>query len=414
MRNGGRVYGYDLDPENKGVLKVVPDQSEHVLHDFFEKCVELGSAGAVHRYLHKQGIKTPVYSSRRNKTRGGTPFTKPAVIRVLSNPFYIGKIQYKDELFDGQHEAIVSKKLFRKVQNILEHNREGRNSRREQRKHVFLLQGLMRCGKCGCIMTPRSSNGRGRKKYFYYECSKSAHTAALDCDARYIPAEPAEEFVIEQLKKAVLSEDEIRRVVEHANKKRSQSMKQLSAEETRMKSNLSEIRKKIEAIVDAVESGKSFRSFKKRLGKLEAEEEELSRELENITLKKEKTEERLLSAEVMADNYRTVPEIIDKLVASKNWTRLKSVLGQYVDVIEWHEDPDDRKAGTVKIMLFEHAYPPNGNDSGKVEETRKKISAPLVNDVALSGNNRLRIQSLVRTRSLGNCKICNDSQVSQP
>jgi site-specific DNA recombinase len=39
LRNGGRIYGYDLDPDNKGVLKIVPEQAEHVLHDFFEKCV---------------------------------------------------------------------------------------------------------------------------------------------------------------------------------------------------------------------------------------------------------------------------------------------------------------------------------------------------------------------------------------
>jgi len=386
LRNGGRIYGYELDPDNKGVLLVEPEQAAHVRHDFFEKCVELGSAGAVQRYLHQRGIITPEFVSRRGKTQGGKPFNKPAVIRMLTNPFYVGKISWKGEVFDGQHEPIVPDKLFEEVQRILGRNRKGRNNRKIQRQHLFILQGLMRCGRCGCMMTPRSSHGRGGKKYFYYECGKHARTQGLECNTSYVPAEPAEEFVIEQLKQAVLSEDEIRKVVEEANKKRSQTMKGLIAEETQAKKHLAQLRKKIEAIVSAVEEGKSFRAFSKRLQILEAEEEELTKALEAITLKKDKTEERLLSAEVMAENYRTVPQIIDELVATENWMRLKSVLSQYVDVIEWHEDEDDRRAGTVRIMLFEHAYPPDGGDGDGDGETRKKISASPSASDALSDN----------------------------
>jgi hypothetical protein len=135
-------------------------------------------------------------------------------------------------------------------------------------------------------------------------------------------------------------------------------------------------------MVAAVERGKPIRSLRKRLRELEKEEDELIQALEVIDLKRDKTEERLLSAEVMAENYHTVPEIIDGLVAAENWNRLKSLLSQYVEVIEWNQDAKDRKAGTVKIMLFEHAY------SAKAEAS-KEISAPLVNNGALSSNNRL-------------------------
>lgn len=261
LRNGGRVYGYDLDPDNKGVLKVVPEQAEHVLHDFFEKCVDLGSAGAVHRHLNDKGILTPVYESRRGKSQGGTPFTKPRVIKVLTNPFYIGKIQHKDEIYDGQHEAIVPQDLFDQVQTILDKNRMDHTGPREQRSHVFLLQGLIRCGKCGSIMTPRSSHGRGGKRYFYYECSKANHSANITCDTKYLPAERVEEFLTNQLRQAVLSEEEIRRVVDSANGRRGEVMKKFEEEEARLLASRSEIRKKIETIVDAVEGGQPLKSL---------------------------------------------------------------------------------------------------------------------------------------------------------
>ena len=387
LRNGGRVYGYELDPENKGVLKVVPEQADHVLHDFFEKCVETGSAGGVHRYLHEKGIYTPVYESRRGNSHGGTPFTKPAVIRVLTNPFYLGKIQHKNEIYNGQHKAIVEEELFNKVQAILGKNRKTCTGPRKQRTHTFLLQGLMRCGKCGCIMTPRSSHGHGGKKYYYYECSKGAHSANLDCNTAYVPAEPIEKFLIEQLKKAVLTEDEIRSVVNRANGKRGEVMQKFAEEEARLITKRTKVQAKIENIVDAVEDGKPMRSFEKRLKKLEREEELLTKEADALRLKKDKTEEKLLSAEVIAENYRAVPEIIDGLVATKNWSRLKSLLQQYVEVIEWNEAEDDRKAGVVKIMLFEHACLPDG-------EPRKEMSAPLVNNGAFKCNDWLLLQDL--------------------
>ncbi|MCP4674841.1 MAG: hypothetical protein GY854_04880 [Deltaproteobacteria bacterium] len=257
----------------------------------------------------------------------------------------------------------------------------------------------MRCGKCGCMMTPRSSIGRGRKRYFYYECAKSARTASLDCDTKYVPAKPVESFVLEQLKKAVLSEDEIRLVVERANKQRSQTMKRLTTEETQVKNRLKEVRKKVQAIVLAVEEGTSFKAFKKRLTTLEADEEDLTRELDSITLKKDKTEEKLLSAEIIVDNYLIVPQIIDQLVATENWSRLKSVLSQYIDVIEWNEDENDRRAGTARVMLFEHAYSQNSSDIGEFGETRRETSAPLVNNGALSCNDRLLLTDLNRRPS---------------
>lgn len=43
---------------------------------------------------------------------------------ILSNPTYQGKVQFNDQVFQGEHEAIVEEGLFHKVQSMArEHTR---------------------------------------------------------------------------------------------------------------------------------------------------------------------------------------------------------------------------------------------------------------------------------------------------
>ena len=39
---------------------------------------------------------------------------------VLSNPIYQGKVQFNDQVYQGEHEAIVDEGLFHKVQSMTE------------------------------------------------------------------------------------------------------------------------------------------------------------------------------------------------------------------------------------------------------------------------------------------------------
>ena len=39
---------------------------------------------------------------------------------VLSNPMYQGKVQFNDQVYQGEHETIVDEGLFHKVQSMTE------------------------------------------------------------------------------------------------------------------------------------------------------------------------------------------------------------------------------------------------------------------------------------------------------
>jgi hypothetical protein len=52
-------------------------------------------------------------------SRNGKPLGVSALWKILTNPFYTGKIRYGDELLPGNHTSIVSEENFKRVQKVL-------------------------------------------------------------------------------------------------------------------------------------------------------------------------------------------------------------------------------------------------------------------------------------------------------
>ena len=92
---GGKVpIGYLL---GDGEL-LIDDKYAEVVNLIIEKYLELGSAGAVKRWLNNQGILTPVRHHRNGQQTGGKPFYTRHLYQLLSNPIYIGKFRHKKDL----------------------------------------------------------------------------------------------------------------------------------------------------------------------------------------------------------------------------------------------------------------------------------------------------------------------------
>jgi site-specific DNA recombinase len=92
----------------------------------------------------------------------GKPLSPDAMSKLLHNPFYIGlmRIGTTGELFEGNHEPLVRKATFDRVQAIL----SGRFYPRKQ-NHTFLFRRLIKCEACG-----RSLTGERQKGHVYYRC----------------------------------------------------------------------------------------------------------------------------------------------------------------------------------------------------------------------------------------------------
>jgi site-specific DNA recombinase len=105
---------------------------------------------------------------------------------------------YKNEVFDGEHEAIVDEELFAQVQGMLGRNRNS-GGKYVRNQHGALLKGLVRCKHCDCGMSHHFTT-RGEQRYRYYVCMRAQKHGWSACPAPSLPAKQLEDFVVEQIK----------------------------------------------------------------------------------------------------------------------------------------------------------------------------------------------------------------------
>ena len=213
LKNGGQVLGYDIDPERPGVPTVNQAERDIVLliYDTYLREKGIRRTASV---INSKGYRTKSYTSRRGKLQGGKPFTDVGINRILTNPIYVGKIRHNDQLYDGQHEPIVPVRLFEKVQRTIASNRGKRG--RPQARHLFVLDGLVRCGGCGAHMTPTFSYNRQKRLYSYYACTNRNHRGRDACNTKPVRAEPLEQVIADRLIQLSKQDRTIDRIVQMA------------------------------------------------------------------------------------------------------------------------------------------------------------------------------------------------------
>ncbi|MBC7091936.1 MAG: recombinase family protein, partial [Nitrososphaeria archaeon] len=182
---GGTVpIGFDYDRKAK---KLIPNKKEtELVNLIFDLYLEKKSLGIVAKEINKRGFRT----------RRGKLFSKESIRTILTNPLYVGMVRYKDKAYRGEHEGIVDKKKFKKVQALLEENQRERG-RIEKNNHQYLLKGKVRCGSCKSFMTPKSAKSG---KYFYYSCTVNERFGKNHCFIRRVSALALERVVVYGIK----------------------------------------------------------------------------------------------------------------------------------------------------------------------------------------------------------------------
>jgi site-specific DNA recombinase len=114
---------------------------------------------------------------------------------AIRNPVYYGKItipKYKNEdsyLVPGQHEPLISERLFNDVQDALD-GRKRMPATKILSMDELPLRGFLMCSRCSRVLTGSASKGR-KQYYYYYHCSSQ-------CGCRY-KAEVVNEAFVSQL-----------------------------------------------------------------------------------------------------------------------------------------------------------------------------------------------------------------------
>jgi site-specific DNA recombinase len=194
---GHPILGYDVDPAN---FKLLVNEAEATrVRAIFDLYLERKSLLPVVQELVKRNWLNKKWQTRKAGERGGKPFDRTSLYRLLTNTAYIGKVKYKDELHAGEHAAIIEPLIFEQVQNLLRRN-GSTGGAIVRNQFGSLLQGLLRCGPCGCAMTPTHTTRGGSRRYRYYVCSSAQRRGRDTCPSKSVPAGPLEDFVIERIR----------------------------------------------------------------------------------------------------------------------------------------------------------------------------------------------------------------------
>jgi site-specific DNA recombinase len=195
---GMPVLGYDLDPRGRR-LHVNDDEAQRV-RAIFALYLEHQALLPVVQELARRGWVSKCWQTRHGRQRGGRPFTKTSLYRLLTNVIYTGQVRYKDETHDGEQPALIDADTFERVQALLKsHGPElGPPS---LHRFTALLKGLLRCVCCDCAMTPAHTTRKGGLRYRYYTCVQAQKSGWQSCPAKSIPAAPIEQLVLEQIQR---------------------------------------------------------------------------------------------------------------------------------------------------------------------------------------------------------------------
>jgi site-specific DNA recombinase len=164
---GPPILGYDLDCEKHRIL-VNPDEATMV-REMFNLYLQCQSSLKIAEELNRHGWTTKSWVRKDGARVGGVCWDKSRVLRHLTNVTYTGKILHKGEVYNGEHEAIVTEDVFAKAQALVDLNGYGCGPA-VRNKHGALLKGLLRCGRCGAAMA-HTYTKKGNRLYRYYACN---------------------------------------------------------------------------------------------------------------------------------------------------------------------------------------------------------------------------------------------------
>src|SRR5215472_1867099 len=290
---GTPLLGYDLDPRG-GRLLVNHEEAQRV-RAIFALYLEHQALLPVVQELGRRGWLGKRWQTRKGRVRGGRPFNKTSLYRLLTNVAYAGKVRYKDEVHDGEQPALIDPDTFGRVQALLRchgptvgpPNTNGFSS---------LLKGLLRCVPCGCAMTPAHSTRKGHQRYRYYTCVNAQKCGWQSCPSNSLPAAQIEQLVLGQIRQMGCDPQLLHQVLTHVRQQDDARQAELDAERSALERDLVRGQGELRKLLAEVSVGESngrlvsrLAEMQERVGHLEQRITRLRGQLE--TLQQERLDE---------------------------------------------------------------------------------------------------------------------------
>jgi DNA invertase Pin-like site-specific DNA recombinase len=194
MWMGGQVpLGYDLLDRK---LVINPDEAARVQH-IYQRYTALGCVAKLQAELDKDNIRSKLRLSKTGSRSGGVTFSRGALYRLLNSRLYLGETVHKRDTYPGQHDAIVPKDLWDKVQALLQDNCQAKETGLRA-KAPSLLAGLL-FDAAGNRFTPSHAVKNGKRYRYYVSQAVIQHRPSQASMPARIPAHDVEALVSGQL-----------------------------------------------------------------------------------------------------------------------------------------------------------------------------------------------------------------------
>lgn len=199
---------------------------------------------------------------------------KPNILHwILTNPVYYGDFVWDGQQYRGQHQPLVTRELFDRVQEMLTMKS---GSGPKHRRHCWAFQGLIHCGHCGSLMTAEIKKGR----YVYYHCAGGKRGAR--CPEKYVREEVLADAFGDALR-AIKIDDEVlgwlttalRESQAEVQSYREAAMAKLQADQKRILGRLDAL------YVDKLDGAVPLQVYETRYTEWKAELDQIERQLES-------------------------------------------------------------------------------------------------------------------------------------
>ncbi len=147
----GAPFGYLNDKATKKII-LDPVRAPYVAQMFELYSTGLHSFKQIANTLYERGLRT-----KSNKKVHGSN-----IQTVVNRTFYYGIMESNGSYYKGNHEPIISQKIFEQCQQVADNK-----SRPRAKTKGFTLSGFIKCANCGCSATGEIKKG----KYIYYHCT---------------------------------------------------------------------------------------------------------------------------------------------------------------------------------------------------------------------------------------------------
>lgn len=162
---------------------IIPDPDKaHYIKKAFDLYLVGNSFKTIEQILKSEGLTC-------NRKTIENVFTRYAI-------FYTGQFDWNGKRYKGQHEGIISNKVYHAAMSI----KDGKGHKRGM-KRDYLYRGLIKCEICGRNLTAETQRGGHKSgEYIYYHCTDNCINKKRNLNSKYI--DEAIEVALKQITKS--------------------------------------------------------------------------------------------------------------------------------------------------------------------------------------------------------------------